>query len=89
MLFSDEPTVGIDPVLRRIFWDYFQKIRDQGTTILLTTHYIQEAENCDTVSLIREGRLIEEGTPKELKERYGSQTLEDVFVKISEGGTND
>jgi len=89
LLFSDEPTVGIDPVLRRIFWDYFQKIRDQGTTILLTTHYIQEAENCDTVSLIREGRLIEEGTPKELKERYGSQTLEDVFVKISEGGTND
>jgi ABC-2 type transport system ATP-binding protein len=89
LLFLDEPTVGIDPVLRHIFWDYFKKVRNQGTTILLTTHYIQEAENCDTVSLIREGQLIEEGTPKELMQRYDSQTLEEVFVKISEGDADD
>ena len=85
LLFLDEPTVGIDPVLRHIFWGYFQKIRDQGTTILLTTHYIQEAENCDVVSLMRDGQLMVEGAPMELKERYSSQTLEEVFVKISEG----
>lgn len=84
MLFLDEPTVGIDPILRRIFWKHFHEIRDSGTTILITTHYIQEAENCDFVSLMRDGRLMVEGAPEKLKSRYGVQTLEEVFVKVSE-----
>jgi len=84
VLILDEPTVGIDPVLRHIFWEHFRKLRDGGATILVTTHYIQEAENCDFVSLLREGRLVAEGRPVDLKERFGGESLEDVFVKVSE-----
>ena len=86
LLFLDEPTVGIDPLLRRVFWEHFHRLRDSGTTILVTTHYIQEAENCDFVSLLREGRLVAEGRPAELKQRLGCETLEDIFVKVSEAG---
>lgn len=86
LLFLDEPTVGIDPVLRQVFWDHFEEMRKAGTTIVLTTHYIHEAENCDFVSLMREGRLIVEGSPSELKDRHGARTLEEVFVKVSQGG---
>jgi ABC-2 type transport system ATP-binding protein len=85
LLLLDEPTVGIDPLLRRVFWDHFRRLRDMGTTILVTTHYIQEAENCDFVSLLREGRLVAEGRPAELTIRYGCLSLEEVFVKLSEG----
>jgi ABC-2 type transport system ATP-binding protein len=86
LLFLDEPTVGIDPLLRRVFWDYFRRLRDGGTTIIMTTHYIQEAESCDFVSLLREGRLVADGEPADLKKRYGLDTLEEVFVKLSEAG---
>ena len=88
LLFLDEPTVGIDPLLRRVFWDHFRRLRDGGATIVVTTHYIQEAENCDFVSLLREGRLVADGKPAELKRRYGLGTLEEVFVKLSEAGTD-
>jgi ABC-2 type transport system ATP-binding protein len=84
LLFLDEPTVGIDPLLRRVFWDYFRRLRDGGTTIIVTTHYIQEAESCDFVSLLRQGRLVADGEPAELKKRYGFETLEEVFIKLSE-----
>jgi ABC-2 type transport system ATP-binding protein len=86
LLFLDEPTVGIDPLLRRVFWEYFRQLREGGATIIVTTHYIQEAENCDFVSLLRDGRLVADGRPEDLKKEHGGGSLEEVFVKLSEAG---
>lgn len=85
LLFLDEPTVGVDPELRGSFWKYFQKLRDQSKTILLTTHYMDEARHCDRIGLMRRGRLIAEGTPQKLLEYSGTDSLEDAFLKFSTG----
>ena len=83
LLFLDEPTVGVDPELRFSFWQYLAKLKAGGLTALITTHYMDEAGRCDRVGLIREGRLIAEGTPKELRESAGSESLEDAFLVFS------
>ncbi|OHE53186.1 MAG: hypothetical protein A3K61_06735 [Thaumarchaeota archaeon RBG_16_49_8] len=85
LLFFDEATVGIDPVLRAFFWEYFRSLKKQGLTIILTSHVMDEAEKADRIGLIRAGKLIEEGTPKELKKKHGADTIEEVFIKLSEG----
>jgi len=85
LLFLDEPTVGIDPELRFTFWQYLKKLKEEGVTTLITTHYMDEASRCDKVGLIREGRLIAEGSPNELKEASGVEVLEDVFLTFSRG----
>lgn len=84
ILFLDEPTVAMDPQSRRAVWAFIDDLRERGKTIVLTTHYIEEAEAlCDRVGIIDHGKLIELGTPKGLKQKYDAKTLEDVFIQIT------
>jgi ABC-2 type transport system ATP-binding protein len=83
VLFLDEPTVGVDPELRVAFWDYFNNLKENGITILLTTHYMDEARHCDRIGFMKSGRLIAEGKPNELMESSGTNSLEDAFLKFS------
>lgn len=80
VLILDEPTVGIDPVLRKSIWEELYNLRNNGTTIIVTTHVMDELEKCDNLGLIREGRLIAEGSPAELKRATGSTTIEEAFL---------
>jgi ABC-2 type transport system ATP-binding protein len=83
MLILDEPTAGVDVELRLELWKYMQKVNKEGTTILLTTHYIEEAEQlCDQLALINHGEIIKTGTSAELKKAYKKDTLEDVYLEI-------
>ena len=83
LLFLDEPTVGVDPELRFAFWDHFHALKEKGATILITTHYMDEARRCDRIGFIRKGRIIAEGTPDELLNKTGTHSLEDAFVEFS------
>ncbi|PFA22634.1 MULTISPECIES: ABC transporter ATP-binding protein [Bacillus cereus group] len=80
LLILDEPTVGIDPVLRKSIWEKFYELKKQGTTIIVTTHIMDEAEFCERLGLIRDGKLIATGTPNDLKNRTSSGRIEDVFL---------
>jgi ABC-2 type transport system ATP-binding protein len=80
ILILDEPTVGIDPVLRKIIWDELFNLKANGTTIILTTHAMDEVEKCDTVGMIRDGKLIALGSPDELKRATASSTIEEAFL---------
>lgn len=80
ILILDEPTVGIDPVLRKDFWREFMRLKEQGVSILITTHVMDEAENCDRLGMIREGKLIALGTPEQLREEAGATTIEEAFL---------
>lgn len=84
ILVLDEPTVGIDPVLRQSIWKELKKICEHGTTILITTHVMDEAEKCDNLALLRNGRIIAYGTPSQLKTDTASNTIEEAF--LSYGG---
>ncbi len=86
LLILDEPTVGIDPVLRKSIWDSFYVLKKQGVTIIVTTHVMDEADKCDRLGMIRDGHLIAVGTPQALKESMNSTSLEDAF--LSYGGGN-
>ena len=80
-LFLDEPTAGLDPHARRALWDSIHRLRtERGVTVVLTTHYVEEAEPCDRVALLDYGRLAAIGTPAELKRRAGTTTLEGVLL---------
>ena len=82
--FLDEPTVGMDPRARRKTWEFIGSLKNQNKTIILTTHYIEEAEALsDRVGIIDYGKLIELGTPNELMERHGANNLEEVFLEIA------
>ena len=83
LLILDEPTVGIDPILRKKFWDEFERIKNAGRTIIVTTHVMDEAYKCDKLALIRDGEIISEGTPKEIIESSGGKTIEDAFLFYS------
>jgi ABC-2 type transport system ATP-binding protein len=77
LIFLDEPTAGVDPVSRRTFWALIRRLADEGTTILVTTHYMDEAELCDTLGFIYQGRLIAEGSPRQIKtEAFTASVLE-------------
>ena len=80
ILILDEPTVGIDPVLRVEFWKEFERARQTGVTIIITTHVMDEAEHCDRLALIRNGGIIAMGTPEELKKNSGESTVEGAFL---------
>jgi ABC-2 type transport system ATP-binding protein len=89
LLILDEPTTGVDPVLRRRIWDRLHELRDEGTTIFVTTQYVDEAANCDLVAFILDGRVLTVGTPDELRrEAFGAYppdedtTFDDVFVEL-------
>ena len=82
ILILDEPTVGIDPELRAGIWRELKRLKDEeGKTIIITTHVMDEAEKCDLLAMIREGVLIESGSPDELVKQYDAERLEDVFLK--------
>ncbi|MGE5675194.1 MAG: ABC transporter ATP-binding protein [Mycobacterium leprae] len=83
LLFLDEPTSGMDPISRRRFWHFLYDLAEQGTTILVTTHYMDEAEHCDLVGMVLGGQLIAQGRPGELKQTMGLPSLEDVFVALT------
>ena len=83
LLILDEPTAGVDVELRLELWQYMKKVNKAGTTILLTTHYIEEAEElCSRIALINKGKIIDQGTPNELKKQFGKKTLEDVYLSV-------
>lgn len=85
ILFLDEPTGGVDPISRREFWNLIYNLADQGTTVFVTTHYMDEAEYCNRLSIMHDGRILVIGTPQELKQRLGKKTMEDVFVDLVRG----
>jgi ABC-2 type transport system ATP-binding protein len=89
LLILDEPTTGVDPVLRRRIWERLQQLRDDGTTIFVTTQYVDEATNCDLVAFILDGRVLTVGTPEELRrEAFGvhppdeDTTFDDIFIEL-------
>ncbi len=83
IVFLDEPTGGVDPITRRQFWDLIYAASDEGITVLVTTHYMDEAEYCQRVSIMVDGRIDAMGTPEELKQKYESSTMNDVFIRIA------
>ena len=88
ILFLDEPTGGVDPVSRRAFWDIIYDLSEQNVTIFVTTHYMDEAEYCGRISIMYSGRILTVGSPTELKEKSGMNTIEDIFVSLV-GDRND
>ena len=84
VLFLDEPTAGVDPAARRKFWRAIHDLAQQGTTVLVTTHYMDEAERCRRLAMMSGGRLIAMGTPAEVAAQVGGKTLEDAFVILQE-----
>lgn len=87
LLILDEPTAGVDPVSRRIFWEILKGLANDGISILVTTHYMDEAELCDLIGIIYQGRLISFGTPEEIQLAYSKKSIEDAFISIvTEGG---
>jgi ABC-2 type transport system ATP-binding protein len=80
LLLLDEPTVGVDPELRSSFWSYFKDLTSKGVTVLITTHYMDEANRCDRVGMIRMGKLVAVGSPAHMIEETGQQSLEDAFL---------
>jgi ABC-2 type transport system ATP-binding protein len=86
ILFLDEPTSGVDPISRRQFWDLIRGLSVKGTTVFVTTHFMDEAEYCSHIAFIAGGKLVNLGTPTELKQRSGQNSLEGAFVYFSKNG---
>ena len=86
ILFLDEPTGGVDPLARREFWDLIYETAAEGTTVFVTTHYMDEAEYCGRVSIMVRGRITALGSPAQLKRQTGGATMEEVFLRVVEGG---
>jgi ABC-2 type transport system ATP-binding protein len=84
ILFLDEPTGSVDPVSRRNFWDLIHRLSGQGTTIFITSHYMDEVEYCHRLSIMIEGRIAAMGTPRDLKREYGSASIHELFLKLME-----
>jgi ABC-2 type transport system ATP-binding protein len=82
VLFLDEPTAGVDPASRRRFWEIIHEFARRGTTILVTTHYMDEAERCDRLAFMSRGHLIALGTPDEVTKQFGKRSVEDVFIEL-------
>nr|WP_278329710.1 AAA family ATPase [Clostridium intestinale] len=80
ILILDEPTVGIDPVLRQEFWGKFNELKDSGCTIIITTHVMDEAEKCDRLALIRDGKITALSSPEDLKKQAKTETIEGAFL---------
>lgn len=83
IVFLDEPTGGVDPYTRRQFWEMIYEAADRGITVFVTTHYMDEAEYCDRVSIMVDGRIDALGTPRELKERFCARSMEEVFQGLA------
>jgi ABC-2 type transport system ATP-binding protein len=83
IVFLDEPTGGVDPITRRQFWEMIYETAAQGITVFVTTHYMDEAEYCDRISIMSEGKIVALDTPEQLKIQYEAATVEEVFIKIA------
>jgi ABC-2 type transport system ATP-binding protein len=83
IVFLDEPTGGVDPITRREFWTLIYQAAEKGTTIFVTTHYMDEAEYCGRVSIMVDGRIDALGTPTELKNKYSAKDMDEVFLKLA------
>jgi ABC-2 type transport system ATP-binding protein len=83
VLFLDEPTVGVDPLLRVQFWQHFRALVDAGTTIVVSSHVMDEADRCDELLFVRSGSVIARGSGSELRERTGTQDLEEAFLRFA------
>ncbi len=86
-MFLDEPTSGVDPLARRAFWDLIRDLAATGRTVFVTTHYMDEAENCHRLALMHRGRIVAQGAPEELKAlapAVARPSLEEVFVTLIE-----
>lgn len=83
IVFLDEPTGGVDPITRRQFWELIYAEADKGTTIFVTTHYMDEAEYCDRVSIMAEGEIEALDSPKKLKKQYNTNSMDGVFLKLA------
>jgi ABC-2 type transport system ATP-binding protein len=83
IVFLDEPTGGVDPVTRRRFWEMIYETAGQGTTVFVTTHYMDEAEYCQRVCIMSEGKIKAMDSPQQLKKRFNVETMNDVFIKIA------
>jgi len=82
ILFLDEPTGGVDPVFRRRFWQLLYDLAEEGVTIFVTTHYMDEAEYCDRISIMHQGKIIELGRPRDIVTRHGDENLEETFIDL-------
>jgi ABC-2 type transport system ATP-binding protein len=82
ILFLDEPTAGVDPLFRRRFWDTLYELADAGTTLFVTTHYMDEAEFCRRISVMHNGRIVDIGEPQELIEKYNAEDLQEMFIQL-------
>jgi ABC-2 type transport system ATP-binding protein len=82
MLFLDEPTAGVDPAARRRFWELIYSLAAKGTTILVTTHYMDEAKRCQRLAFLSRGHLIAVGTPEEVPRQFRQPSIEDVFIEL-------
>jgi len=82
LLLLDEPTVGVDPELRDEFWRYFRRLASEGRTVVMTTHYMEEATQCDRVALLHDGRLLEYANPADVKARTNARTIDEAFLTL-------
>ena len=89
VVFLDEPTGGVDPITRRQFWELIYEAAADGTTVFVTTHYMDEAEYCDRVSIMVAGRIAALGTPGELKRQFGAASMDEVFVQLARPSSSD
>lgn len=85
IVFLDEPTGGVDPITRRQFWEMIYKAAAQGVTVFVTTHYMDEAEYCDRVSIMVNGKIEALDTPGALKQQFGAGSMDEVFLKLARG----
>jgi len=83
IVFLDEPTGGVDPITRRQFWEMIYETASRGITVFVTTHYMDEAEYCDRISIMSEGKIVALDTPENLKKQYNAASVEEVFIKIA------
>ncbi len=88
IVFLDEPTSGVDPLTRRTFWERIRAEAERGTTLFVTTHYMDEAEYCDRVSIMVQGRIAALDSPAALKQRFGAQHMEEVFLQLTRPHSN-
>jgi len=89
IVFLDEPTSGVDPITRRQFWNMIYQQANKGITVFITTHYMDEAEYCNRISIMVDGRIEALGTPKQLKKDFKTETIEELFVQLARNAKND
>jgi len=85
LLILDEPTVGLDPIMKAELWGYLKQLAASGITLLISSHVMEEAANCDQLLLLREGGLLAQGTPMQLQQSAGAKTTEEAFIKLVQG----